>query len=115
MIGDAGDRHGISGEDQDAETEACAQVVEQVKDLPLAGGVKGGGRFIGNQQFGARSDGHGDHDALLDADRKLMRVLTQATFRAGHSYLAKQLNHGFAGGATGLMQSKWFSEVTGHG
>ncbi len=50
------------------------QFQQQVDDLGLNGHVKGGGRFIGNQQARIARNCHRNHDTLAHPARKLMGI-----------------------------------------
>ena len=72
------------------------QPVDEGEDFGLRCHIKGGGRLIGNEQFGLASQCHRDDNPLAHAARKLVRVLTQPLFRFGNAHLLQQFQSRFA-------------------
>ncbi len=72
------------------------QAQQQVHDLRLNGHVQRGGRFVGNQQLGLASDGHGNRHTLAHATRQLVRVGIQARGSARDFDLFQQLQRTLA-------------------
>ncbi len=62
---------------QQAHVQLVAQFAQQLQNLRLHRDVQRGGGFIGNQQFGARQQGHRDHHALALAAGELVRIIVQ--------------------------------------
>ena len=63
-IGKASHQIQVVGDHQHRRPGFALQGVEQVQNLTPHGDIQGGGGFIGQQQFGATGQGHGDHGAL---------------------------------------------------
>ena len=90
-IGNSFDHGQIMGDQQNGHVIFFLDVHEQVKDPALNGYVKGGGRFIGNQQLRPAGQGHGDHDSLPLATGELMRIGVHPVFRFLDAAAAEQL------------------------
>ena len=71
---------------------ALAQVPDEVENLRLHGHIQRCGGFVCNQKIGLAGQGHGDHDALAHAARKLMGVLVNASQSIGNTDCLKHLN-----------------------
>jgi len=75
---DLGDDAEVVRDEEKAKAKLAAKFVEQLEDLLLHGDVERRGGLVGDEQPGARGQGHGDHGALAEAPRKLMRELSGA-------------------------------------
>lgn len=64
----------IVGDEENPHPDVTSEPVEEREDLPLDGGVEGGGRFIGKQQLRTARDGESDQCSLLHPARKLVRI-----------------------------------------
>ncbi len=76
--GDARDDAEIMRDEHQPHMEFALQLGEQMQDLRLDRHVERGGRLVGDDQIGPAHQRHGDHDALAQAARELVRVLAQA-------------------------------------
>ena len=94
-VGVAGNDPHIVGDQQDCHTEVLLQVVEQGQDLRLDRDIESGGRLVGDQQFRLAGERHGDHDALAQAARKLVRVVTQTLRGVRHAHQAEHFARPF--------------------
>ena len=72
------------------EAELALQVGEQPQDLRLHRDVERGGRLVGDQQLGLAHQRHGDHHALAQAARELVRELAEPHARRGDADAAQQ-------------------------
>ena len=79
--------------------------------------IKGGGRFVGDEQFGFVDERHGDHDPLAHAAGELVRVFIHPCFRRGDAD-ARQHFHAapahFRGGGR-VMQGHRFGQLPADG
>ncbi len=91
------------GDEQEGHAQIAAQYPQQVENLILNGHVKGGGRFVGDEQFRVAGEGNGDHHPLLHSPRKLMRICIVAQGRVGDAHPTEHGNGLFPGG--GLVQT----------
>ena len=73
-VADLLDHGEVVADEQDGGLKLAAQVLEQVQDIGLDGGVQGGGRLVQHQKRRVGRQGHRDHDALLHAAGKLVGV-----------------------------------------
>ena len=76
-MGDPRDDAEIVGDQQHAETEIALELGEQAQDLGLHRDVERRGRLVGDQELGVAHQRHGDHDALAQAARELVRELAE--------------------------------------
>ena len=76
----------------DGGAEVALQFAHQGQDLGLHGHVQCRGGLVGNQHIGLAQQGHGDHDALAHAARKLVRIHTDAASRFGHLHGIERLD-----------------------
>ena len=65
----------IVGDEDHPHVEFLLNRSQKSQNLGLNGYIKGGGRFIGDDQRRAAHQSHGNHDPLPQTTRKLMRVL----------------------------------------
>ena len=82
----------IMRDEQHRHVEFAVQFVQQRQDLRLHGDIKGGGRLISNQQFGAAGECHCNHRALALAARQLVRVAVHPAFRICNTRAAEQFH-----------------------
>ena len=73
-----GDHAEIVADQHQRHAGVAADAGEQGQDLRLDGGVERGRRLVGHQQIGLPGQRHGDHDALVLAARKLVRIVARA-------------------------------------
>ena len=77
----------IVRDEQKSKTQFAPQFLQKLENLLLHCYVKCGCRLVRNQQVRPRSEGHGNHGALAQSARKLMRILLRALFRFAHRRL----------------------------
>ncbi|GAA3219662.1 hypothetical protein GCM10020256_24950 [Streptomyces thermocoprophilus] len=91
----------VVGDQQQAHAGLRAQGVQQVQDLGLHGHVEGGGRLVGDQQFGSAGEGHGDQGPLAHAAAELVRPGPGTPYRVGDAHAVQHLHGTRACGAPG--------------
>ena len=69
-----------------------AHLFQELDDLVLDRHVEPGGRLVGDQQFAAAGDGHGDHHPLRHAAGELVRVGAHPPLRVGDVDGAQQVD-----------------------
>jgi len=75
------------------------EVFQQIENLRLNGDIEGGGGFVGDEELGLGSQGHGDEDALLHAAGHFVGIVFQARFRGGDADQFEQAeDFGIGGG-----------------
>ena len=115
-IGDILDDAEVVGDEDEAHAEAAPEFGEEFHDLLLDGDVEGGGGFVGDEELGAATEGHGDHDALLHAAGELVRVGAEAFFGFGDADLAEPGDDfGVLVFDVGSMQGEGFGELGADG
>ena len=67
MTGKPSDDGEVVGDQHHRHPQIPLKLPEFIQNLFLDCHVERGGRFVGNQQFWAGREGHGDHDTLLHA------------------------------------------------
>ena len=77
-IGDLRDNSKIVRDEKHRELQFAAQFCEEFDDLFLNGDVESGSGLVGDQHARTGRERHGDHHALAQAARKLMRILACA-------------------------------------
>jgi hypothetical protein len=77
-VGHACDDAKIVGDEEQGHAALGLQARQQIEDLRLDRYVERGRRLIGNQYLGIDGERPGDHRALLEAARKLERILLEA-------------------------------------
>lgn len=92
MVADLGDDTEVMGDHDDGGAGLLLQFAEQVEDLRLDGDVEGGGRFVGDEEFGLADEGHGDHRALAHAAGELVRVRAGLPLRVGDADAAQHVH-----------------------
>ena len=105
------------GDQHDGGAHPAVEFHHQFENLRLAGHVQGGGRLVGNQQFGVARQGHGNHDALAHAARKLVRIVLQPLRRIRDAHQVQHLGstgHGRRSGQT-LVNAHGFGNLRPHG
>ena len=68
-------------DEQVAEAEFLLEVEEEVDDLALDGDIKGGDRFVADDEFWLEGDGAGDADTLTLASGEFEREFVGGTGR----------------------------------
>lgn len=79
-VGDILDDAEVVSDEDEAHAEAAAEFGEELHDLFLDGDVEGGGGFVSDEELGAATEGHGDHDALLHAAGEFVGIGAEAFF-----------------------------------
>ena len=77
--------------EQDGGVDAPAQLLDEVEDLGLDGGVEAGGGLVEDEQLRVHGQRHGDDDALLLAAGELERVAAQRRVGVGDGDAAQAL------------------------
>ena len=107
----------VVGDENHAHAHFFLEVADQSQNLRLHRDIEGGGRFVGDEQFGFIDERHGDHDALAHAAGELVRVFIHPCFRSGDAD-ARQHFHAapthFRGG-DGVMQGHRFGQLAADG
>ncbi len=75
------------GDEDDGDVLFLHQLMQQPQDLVLDGDIQGGARLVGDEQFPAGDQGHGDADPLSHPAAELDRVAIQHSFWIGHGHL----------------------------
>ena len=68
------------------------QRAQQRDDLRLDGHIERGRRLVGDQELRPADERHGDHDALAQAARQLVRILLGAPFGVADADLAQHVD-----------------------
>jgi hypothetical protein len=115
-IGEIGDDAEVVGDEEDGHTELIAEIAKEIENLGLDGDIKGGGGFIGNEEFGLAGQSHSDHGALLHSARKLVRIVVRAEFGITDADEFEETSD-FGGGARkfGLMEAEGFGDLEADG
>ncbi len=90
-MGDAGHDAEIVGDEQQAEAEVALQLGQQAQDLRLHRDVERRGRLVGDQELRLAHQRHGDHHALAQAARELVRELAEAQAGCGDADAAQKI------------------------
>ena len=96
-LGHLADDAQVVGDEQHGHAHLFAQIGEKLQDLRLDGDIEGGGRFVGDQQFGLVGERHGDHHALTLAARQFVRIGTEPLFRFMDADFLKQFEDALPG------------------
>ena len=113
-VGHSGDHPQIVSDQKQAHLEFFLDGCQQGQDLGLNRYVEGRGRLIGNNQTGTAHEAHGDHHALTQAPRKLVRILFQARSGRGNTHFFQQIDRpfpGLSGGYFLVLQDGFFQLV----
>ncbi len=92
LVGGLGDDAEVVRDEQDGHVPLGLELAEQVQDLRLNGHVEGGGRLVGDEQFGIAREGHGDHGPLPHAAGHLVGILAGPLRRVGYPDLAEEID-----------------------
>ena len=104
VVAETGDDAEIVRHENDRHAELALEIFDEGEDLRLHGDVEGGGRFVGDEDVGARDEGHGDHHPLPHAAGELVRVTVHAAGGVGD---ADGLKHG-EGAGEGVAAGDFF-------
>ena len=74
------DTHGMGNQHQ-GHAGFTLKLEKEVENLRLDRDIERSGRFIGNEELGIAGNRHGNHDALVHAPRKLMRIGGETALR----------------------------------
>ncbi len=96
-MGDAGHDAEIVGDQQQAEPEVALELGQQTQDLRLHRDIERGGRLVGDQELRLAHQRHGDHHALAQAARELVRELAEAKARCGDADAAQKVGRAIDG------------------
>ena len=69
-----GDHAHVVGDEHEGGAVRVAQAADEGNDLRLDGDVEGGGRFVGDDEFGFGAQRQRDHDTLALSARKLVGI-----------------------------------------
>jgi hypothetical protein len=111
LIGDFCDEAQVVRDQEDRHAQAIFQIAQEVEDLRLDRDVERGGGFVGHEKFGFRGEGHRDHDALLHAAGKLVRIIVEASFGGGNADEFEKSNHFVVRGGVWAMQAQTFHDL----
>ena len=92
LVANTGHHAQIVGNHDDGGAEIAFQLVEQRHDLRLYGYIERGGRFVGNQKFGAAQQGHRNHHPLAHAAGEFVRIHADAFFCFGNFHRIQHLH-----------------------
>ena len=81
----------VTDEDHRA-ADFALELMQQLDNLHLEGGIKRRGGLVGDQQVGPHHHRHGDGHALALPARKLVRVHRDAAFGLGHADVLEHLD-----------------------
>ncbi len=82
----------IMGDQQHRDAETLLQLDQQAEDLRLDGDVERGRWLVGDQQCRPAHQRHGDHNALAQSARELVRILGEPLGRRRDADLPQQLD-----------------------
>ncbi len=80
------------GDKQGGGVQFLLQPFDESHNLRLNGHVQGGGRFVGDENFGIADQGHGDHHPLSHSPREFKGKLVDTFFRTGNPHLAQHVD-----------------------
>src|SRR5215213_3358981 len=89
-IADLGDNSQVVRYEQDAHPILLLEVAQERQNLGLNRYIERSCRLVGDQQFGTRRERHGDHHALPEPSRELMRIGTVAQLRTRDADFAEE-------------------------
>ena len=90
-LAEAHDQSEVVRDQQDGGVDAPAQLLDEVEDLGLHGGVEAGGRLVEDEQLRVHGQRHGDDHALLLAAGELERIAAQRPVGVGDGDAAQAL------------------------
>ncbi len=82
----------IVGNKNDGGAEFLLSIADEIENLFLHGNIERGSGLVTNQQFGARDEGHRDHDALSHTAGKFVRVAVHAFFGIVNADLSESID-----------------------
>ena len=89
-ISHLGDNAEIMGDEHHRRAVLALETSDQVEQLGLDGDVKGGGRFVGDQQLGPQCQCHRQHHPLAHAAGELMGIVVDSSRRVGNADFLEQ-------------------------
>ncbi len=90
-VADIEDQAEVVADEQDRGAVLVPQILHQIDDPRLHRHVERGGGLIKDQERGLRHQRHGDHDALLLAARKLVRIGPEDAVGVGQAHVGHDL------------------------
>jgi hypothetical protein len=104
-------------DEHDGNAELALNLRKQVKDLCLDGDVERGGGLVGDDELGRAHQRHGDHHALAEPARELMRILLEPLRRRGDADALEEMDGAVARGAARClaMALQHFDELIADG
>ena len=99
--------HGhLVGDDDDGDTQALVDVLDEAQDGAGGGGVQGGGSLVAQQDLGVGGQGAGDGDALLLAAGELGGIGVRLVGKSHHVQKFQRPLFGFGRGDTGDLHGE---------
>ncbi len=116
VIGDVGDDAEIVRDEEHRHFVLFLELREELEDLLLNGHVEGRRRLVGDEELGAATDRHGDHDPLLLAARHLVRVRVDLLRRIRNADLVQEVDRALVRFARRkpLVQAQDFGDLVTH-
>ena len=107
----------VMGDKEYRHSAFLLQVLYQLDDLRLNGGVQGRGRLVSNEQMGIAAQRHGNHHALAHAAGHLVRVVFHAGLRLRNTDLPQHFDACLPCllAAQGLVQTNGFHQLIAAG
>ena len=90
-LAEAHDKAEVVRDQQDGGVDAPAQLLDEVEDLGLHGGVEAGGGLVEDEQLRVDGERHRDDDPLLLPARQLERIAAQGRVRVRDGHTAQAL------------------------
>ena len=102
--------------DQQNARSRVAKPLHEPQNLGLHGDVERRSRLVRDEQPRLRNHGHGDHDALPEPARKLVRIAFGTLFSLGDTDILKDLQHALPclGAGDLLMKAERFLHLLSH-
>ena len=116
-IGQPRDHADVVADEHHGHAEARLQIVEQVDDARLDGGIQPGGGLVGDQHFRLGGQRHGDHGALAHAAGKPVGMVVKAHARRIDAHLfqpVQRLVPGLSRALDGGVQAHGFGDLFAH-
>ncbi len=90
-LAEAHDQSEVVRDQQDGGVDAPAQLLDEVEDLRLHGGVEAGGGLVEDEQLRVDGERHGDDDTLLLPAGEFERIAAQGRVGVGDGHAAQAL------------------------
>ena len=116
-IGVAGYDAEVVRDDNDGGAAFLGESADELEELGLDGDVDGGGGFVGEEDLGLATEGHGDHDALPHATAHVVRIVVEPTSGVGYADFFEELTGAGVGGSSGEAEVHFegLGELTANG